>query len=140
VGRPGHPERGPFVVAVLITGALAAAFQGIAPVVGWFGGVAFEPPLLLQVMVYGWSLTAAAALFLAIYRALVACFVQLGLLVYVLIVLLLGLGTALGDRMYLESGVFEFENGYTVFSDVLYLFALLGLPLAIFEAARRRSS
>ena len=42
--------------------------------------------------------------------------------------------------MYLESGVFEFENGYTVFSDVLYLFALLGLPLAIFEAVRRRSS
>ena len=65
---------------------------------------------------------------------------RLLLAVVVLIALLLGLGTALGDRMYLESGVFEFENGYTVFSDVLYLFALLGLPLAIFEAARRRSS
>ena len=73
--------------------------------------------MFLQVMVYGWSLTAAAALFLAIYRALVACFVWLGLLVYVLKVLLLGLGTVLGDRMYLESGVFEFETGYIVFSD-----------------------
>jgi hypothetical protein len=42
--------------------------------------------------------------------------------------------------MYLESGVFEFENGYTVFSDVLYLFVLLGLPLAIFGAVRRSAS
>jgi hypothetical protein len=127
--RTGHSDRRPFAIAVFVTAAVTIAYQAFGPLIGWWSGLAFAPPLPLQALVYGWQLTSAAALLLLAYRILAACRPIAALLSYGIVLFLLAPATVLGERISLQQGDYTFEKGYSPAWDALWFVTLAVLPL-----------
>ena len=129
---PGGEDRGAYVAAVLVMGLLLILFQTVAPVLGWLGGPITAVPLLMQGLIYGLSLAAAAALLLAGYRWLAKRRVFLALSIYGLLSASMVLATILGDQYALSSGSMTFGHGYTIVVDIGCGLALVWVPLALY--------
>jgi hypothetical protein len=132
--RSPSVDRWAYLTAVLVTGGLAAGFQAAAAAVGWFSGTAFKPPLAIQALVYGLSLTGSVALVLGGYRLGAARRKRLALTAYAGLLVVAVTITVVADRALLDSGVYRFERGYTIATDVCYGIALYLLPLLLYLA------
>jgi hypothetical protein len=136
-GRQGDAERRAFTMAILANSTWILGVQAIAPYAGWWGGVAMQPPIPLQVALYGVSLIAVVALFLGLYASGSRRRRSLGLGIAAATVISMAMATVAGDRTLLARGTLVFDNGYTVASDVIYAVAMFSLPPLVYEIARR---
>lgn len=90
---------------------------------------------MTQTFVYGLSLTGSVALVLAGYRAVAVRRKRLAVTAYVGLLILVAVLTVVADRALLDSGVYRFEGGYTIATDVCYGLGLYLLPLLLYRAS-----
>lgn len=136
--QSGGPDHNAFVVATLIAGGLSVCTYWLFPVLGFYGGTAFQAPLLMQVVFFGLLQTGGIAVLLLLYRWLAARRSFLALLLYGLLMLSLIPATIAGDQWYVSLGKYSFGHGFTIGWDVVQALLIFGLPLLIHEGLRRR--
>ncbi len=132
-----NQEQKAAVKATAIFGVGVVFMQWLAPTVGWYGGPATYAPAIMQGLIYGISVMGFAALLLWAYRSLTKKNYSWGLFCYFLILLSIILGTIVGDKFAIERGIITFQNGYTIFTDVLYAIVLVVFPPLIYKIIRR---
>lgn len=135
-----HPARVTFVTVSLGAGTFAALIQALALAVGWWGGTAFQAPLLplaLSGTRGGFPMAAHLGLVIFLYVLVARRHPRLGLLVYGAFMLAVIPGTIVSDRMFLGDGTFAFRHGYSIGTDILYAEVLFGFPLVLYTLLRR---
>jgi hypothetical protein len=134
----GSGDRKAFVAAILVAGGVAILFHALAQGLGWWSGLFFQAPLFVLALLTGLQAIALFALFLLAYRWLAVRWPRLALLVYGLLVLLVIAGTLVGDQSLLRSGMYVFQGGYTIATDVVYGVVIFCLPLVLYHIIRQR--
>ncbi len=130
----GSGDRKAFVAAILVAGGVAMLFHALAQALGWWGGLFFQAPLFVLALLTGLQ---AIALFLLVYRWLAVRWPRLALLAYGLLVLLVIAGTLVGDQSFLRSGMYVFQGGYSIQTDVVYGVVIFCLPLVLYHIIRQ---
>jgi hypothetical protein len=97
-----------------------------------------QAPLFVLALLTGLQALALFALFLLAYRWLAVRWPRLALLAYGLLVLLVIAGTLVGDQSFLRSGMYVFQGGYTIETDVVYGVVIFCLPLVLYHIIRQR--
>jgi hypothetical protein len=134
----GPVDRKAFVAAILAAGGLTILFHALAQALGWWGGLFFQAPLFVLALLTGLQAIALFALFLLAYRWLAVRWPRLALLAYGLLMLLVIAGTIVGDQSFLRSGMYVFQGGYTIGTDVVYGVVIFCIPLLLYHIIRRR--
>jgi len=135
--QAGSADRKAFVAAILVAGGVTMLFHALAQAVGWWSGVFFQAPLFVLALLTGLQAIALFALFLLAYRWLAVRWPRLALLAYGLLVLLVITGTIVGDQFLLASGIYVFQGGYTIGTDVVYGVVIFCLPLLLYHLIRQ---
>jgi hypothetical protein len=130
-------ERRAFSVASFCGGAASASVLIVADQLDWLSGTAFEPPLWIQLGVYGLGMVGWCALGLALYRIVAARRKLLGVFVYVVFVALFTIVGVLVVRAFVDDGTYVMANGYTVAWDAGWGVAMFAVTLAVYELLRR---
>ncbi len=94
-------------------------------------------PLFVLALLTGLQAIALFALFLLVYRWLAVRWPRLALLAYGLLVLLVIAGTLVGDQSFLRSGMYVFQGGYSIQTDVVYGVVIFCLPLVLYHIIRQ---
>jgi hypothetical protein len=138
-GLPDRPpDRRAYVGALLASTMFTVAMQMLGPLYGWWpGGKAFSIPLFLQAQLYGIGLTQYVAVSLAVHRWLKRTRKSFVAIYWTLLLLVQSAATVKLDDRFIRSGHFIFARGYTIWTDVIYGFALFLLPLFAYETLRR---
>jgi hypothetical protein len=134
----GSGDRKAFAVAILVAAGVAMLFHALAQALGWWGGLFFQAPLFVLALLTGLQALALFALFLFAYRWLAARWLRLALLAYGVLVLLVIAGTLVGDQSFLRSGMYVFQGGYSIQTDVVYGGLIFCLPLLLYHLIRQR--
>ena len=134
----GSAERKAFVTAILVAAGVAMLFHALAQALGWWSGLFFQAPLFVLTLLTGLQALALFALFLLAYRWLASRRPRLALLLYAVLLLLLIAGTIVGDQAFLRSGMYVFQAGYSIQTDVLYGVVIFCLPLLLYYALFHR--
>jgi len=130
-------DRKAFIAAILISGVLTILFHVLAQALGWWGGLFFQAPLFVLALLTGLQAIALFAFFLLTYRWLAVRWPRLALLAYGLLLLLVIAGTIIGDQSFLSSGMYVFQGGYSIGTDVVYGVVIFCLPLLLYHIIRR---
>ena len=134
----GSSDRKAFVAALLVAAGVAMLFHALAQALGWWGGLFFQAPLFILAPLTGLQALALFALFLLAYRWLAVRWPRLALVAYGVLVLLVMAGTLVGDQSLLRSGMYVFQGGYTIQTDVVYGVVIFCLPLVLYSLIRHR--
>jgi hypothetical protein len=132
----GHVERRCALVAAGVLTVLVAGIYGLAVAAGWWAGVYFETPLLVQVAlllplsVVGWLAWLMGYAWLAARSSR-------ALWIYVLVALLLVAVAAAADRMELAGGLILIAEDGQLWGDALIGVAAMLMPLLLYEGFRR---
>jgi hypothetical protein len=135
-GRSGDCKA--FVAAILVAAGGAMLFHALAQALGWWSDLFFQAPLFVLALLTGLQALAFFALFLLAYRWLAVRWPRLALSAYSLLVLLVMAGTLVGDQAFLRSGMYVFQGGYTIETDVIYGVVIFCLPLLLYHLIRQR--
>jgi hypothetical protein len=139
VRRPGHADRWPILVAATGVGLVVAAANVLAQALGWWGGHwSYTLPAPLRVSFWMLWITPVMTLLLAGYLWLLRhvrrprlTYGLLGLMVFAPFVVFM-------DTWALSTGRLALGGGYTIWHDVLVGQAFFGLPVLLYEVARRQ--
>jgi len=138
--RPGAPDRGAIVAAILFTAGVITLISTFAYGLGWWKGADYQSMFLVRALEDGMGDASGAALFLLGYRWLADRRPRLARFAYVLLILSFIPAVMFGDWFLLGAGTFVFSGGYTLWHDVLAGQAFGWSPLVIYELVRRRKS
>jgi hypothetical protein len=134
----GSGDRQAFVAALLVAAGVAMLFHALAQALGWWAGLFFQAPLFVLALLTGLQALALFALFVLAYRWLAVRWPRLALLAYGVLVLLIMAGTLVGDQSLLRSGMYVFQGGYSIQTDVVYGAVIFCLPLVLYSLTRHR--
>jgi|SRR5712692_10584889 len=137
--RPGHPDRGPVVVAAATLGVVTGVLNLVLGTIGIWQSCSYRLPIpvvasyyLLLPMVFG-------ALVLAGYRWLTQHVRRAGLVYGAFLLVVVPPLIAVGDNVAIEKGILAMGGGYTVWMDVVLGVALFWLPVGVYGRLRSRA-
>jgi hypothetical protein len=135
LGTWARPQaRRPLVWAVLVNAAINTGVLMLANRLGWLRGTVVRPSLQLQALVYGLGFVALTLVPLALYRWLADRSRVLALGAYMAFVAAFSAASVPVERSYLASGVYVFENGYSMVADILWGVICLLFALALYQS------
>ncbi len=102
----------------------------------WLRGIAFEPAVWLQVLVYGLAMLGWCALALGGYLLVSLRSRTVALVLYGVFVAGFTVGGVAAVNGFEDDGTYVLDNGYSVAWDALWGVVMFGLALAVFERLR----
>jgi hypothetical protein len=134
--RPGHPDRGPVLVAAVTLGVVTGVLNLVLGTTGIWQSCSYRLPLLVVATFYVLLPIVGGALVLAGYRWLARRRRRAGVLYGAFILVVIAPLIALGDTAAIENGILAIGGGYTVWMDVVLGVALLWLPVGVYVRLR----
>lgn len=134
--RPGHPDRGPVVVAAATLGVVTGVLNLVLGTTGVWQSCSYRLPLLVVASYYLLLPMLGGALVLAGYRWLTRHVRRAELLYGAFLLVVVAPLIAIGDKVALDNAILAMGGGYTVWMDAVLGVALLWLPVGLYRRLR----
>lgn len=136
--RPGHPERGPVLIAAATLGVTTGSLNLILGMTGIWQSCSYTLPLPVVATYYLLLPIVFGTLLLLGYRWLDRHARHARLAYGALVLVVFGPLIAFGDRVAIDSGILEMRGGYAIWMDVTLGIALFWLPVIVYAWIRSR--
>ncbi len=138
--RPGHPDRGPVVVAAATLGVVTGMLNVILGTTGIWQSCSYRLPLPVVATYYLLLPMVLATLLLLGFRWLARHVRHAGFAYGAFLLVVVAPLIALGDNTAIENGILAMGGGYTVSMDAVLGVALLWLPVGLYGRLRSGDS
>ena len=139
--QPPRLEKGAFVAAVIVAGAIVGITGIVAIRVGWWNGPAFAFSWPVFATLYWFGAMGYVAVIMLPYRWLTLRGYRWSRVAFFVAVLaFIAAATYVGDKLCIKLGIYSFDNGYTIWHDVVYGLAIFSIPFLAYELLRPRMS